>query len=390
MGGDEKILIERFLSGLAHQRVVDFIGAVINDETLTQELLAIDMEPESVAVFARQKGYGFTADDLSEVIESRVSKSIPGSEQALRARLRADRGNSPGVGVSPADRETDATLFEVDHGVDFVLDREAILRGDVLALRQVPALPNLLTLMEESLDQAFEGTDLEEIHLHHDFEDMKARAAVAYARLSEDGRIPGAVQAIVEDLGLNPEDVLWERPGMRLLFPVEFGGRGVYRTANSGVLAAHRDTWYGSPIHQINLWGPVRHLDSDATLRILPRYFAKSVANTSRGYDTWQNRLGLAMPPSIRARVNAEGAFAPPLEIGDVLCFAGQQLHASAANRSGRTRVSFEFRLLHRDDVGRDYVPVNNDYYGIGEIYRGWFNQRGEDVDRLTGEPVSI
>lgn len=84
--------------------------------------------------------------------------------------------------------------------------------------------------------------------------------------------------------------------------------------------------------------------------------------------------------------MNPEGAFAPPLVIGDVLCFSGHQLHASAFNRSGRTRVSFEFRLLHSDDEGAEYIPPNVDYYGAGEIYKGCYDSQGREVNRLTGK----
>jgi hypothetical protein len=47
--------------------------------------------------------------------------------------------------------------------------------------------------------------------------------------------------------------------------------------------------------------------------------------------------------------------------------------------------VSFEFRLLHRDDEGRADVPLNVDSHGLGEIYKGWYDADGGHVNRLTG-----
>lgn len=390
MVSDEQALVSDFLDGLARQQVIAFIKALAEDDEMIIALGQVDLCPEQVAAFARARGYGFGPEDLVDVIESRIASQIPETERKIRDQYLKQRAAGTADTPTVMDAETDASLFEIPHQPGFELDRRSILRGDVVAVRQLSALPGLLSLMEESLAGAFDGTDLEQIHLHHDFPDMKARAEVAYDSLTRDKRIIDAVQAVLVDLGLDPDSVLWEWPGMRLLFPAEHGGRGVYRTANSGALAAHRDTWYGSPQHQINLWGPIRRLDPDATLRIYTRYFRKTVANSSRGYDTWQNRCGLALPPSIQTSVSAEGAFAPPLEIGDVMCFSGHQLHASAVNRSGRTRVSFEFRLLHKDDEGQGYVPANTDYHGIGEIYEGWFDAQGRRRNRLTGEVTPV
>jgi len=390
MMSDEQELVSDFLNGLARQQVIAFIKAVAEEDEMIIALGQVDLAPEQVAAFARARGYAFDADDLVRVIESRIASLIPEAEREVRDQYLKRRADGACSAPVVMDAETDANLVEVAHERGFKLDRRSILRGDVVAVRQLPALPGLLALMEESLTGAFDGTDLEQIHLHHDFPDMKARAAIAYDSLTQDKRIIDAVQTIIVGLGLDPDSVLWEWPGMRLLFPAEHGGRGVYRTANSGALAAHRDTWYGSPQHQINLWGPIRQLDPDATLRIYTRYFRKTVANSSRGYDTWQNRCGLALPPSIQTSVSAEGAFAPPLEIGDVMCFSGHQLHASAVNRSGRTRVSFEFRLLHKHDEGQDYAAPNTDYQGIGEIYGGWFDAQGRCLNRLTGEVSQV
>jgi len=390
MTGGGEALVAGFLNGLARQRVVDFIRAVVEDEALMQELSAVDLKPEAVATFACQKGYVFSGDDLTDVIESRIAQEVPESEQALRRQLQLEREARGSSGRVPLHIETDAALLDIDHAPDFVLDRASILRGNVAAIRGMPALPDLLTFMSDALEHAFDAVDLEQIHLHYDFKSMKARAETAYVQLLADDRIPTAMASIVRDLGMDPDDVLWEWPGMRILFPVEQGGRGMYRTANSGALAAHRDTWYGSPQHQINFWGPIRRLDPDATLRIYARYFGKTVPNSSYGYDTWQNQCGLALAPSIQCNASAEGAFAPPLGIGDALCFSGHQLHASAVNRSGRTRLSFEFRLLHRNDEGREGVPANTDYDGIGEIYHGWYDQNGQRINRLTGKHDTV
>lgn len=77
MAGDGEALVAGFLNGLARQRVVDFIRAVVEDEVLMQELSGIDLKPETVAEFAGHKGYVFSGHDLTDVIESRIAQEIP-------------------------------------------------------------------------------------------------------------------------------------------------------------------------------------------------------------------------------------------------------------------------------------------------------------------------
>ncbi len=119
------------------------------------------------------------------------------------------------------DEETEAQLHEVLHTPGFELPRAAVLRGDVIALRQLPALPGVLAFLEDALERSFDGVNLEQIHAHFDFDEMKIRAERACDRLVDDLRVPAAMQAVIGDLGLDPRKVLWEWPGMCLLYPVE-------------------------------------------------------------------------------------------------------------------------------------------------------------------------
>ncbi|MBT4906819.1 MAG: hypothetical protein HOK98_16865 [Rhodospirillaceae bacterium] len=48
--------------------------------------------------------------------------------------------------------------------------------------------------------------------------------------------------------------------------------------------------------------------------------------------------------------------------------------------------MSFEFRLLHGGDESAADVPPNVDSHGLGEIYKGWFDADGCQVNRLTGK----
>lgn len=240
---------QEFIRGIAGMDIADFIVAATTDDALMTELNAVDLVADQVAAFARTKGFSFSADELTAFVEDRIRRKIPADERAFRNRLLAARAAGEAVLPVPMDAETSATLHDVIHSPGYTLDRASVLRGNVIALRGVPSLPALLAMLEDTLQAALEIDDLEAAHEDLTFAQLKTRSAVAYDRLAEDDRVAHLVGAIIDDLGLARGHVLWEWPGFRILFPIEAGGRGVYRAANSGTLAAHRDTWYGSPQH---------------------------------------------------------------------------------------------------------------------------------------------
>ncbi len=374
-------IVGAFLGRIADGVIEAFIKAVLHEPALSRELGAQDLVPENVAAFARSKGYAFTAAELTDYVESRLAARLPAAECEARRRFLERRARGELSGPETLDQPTQVRSAEIAGGAP--LDRAFVLRGGVVAVRGCSALLPLLDILLGTLRTALATEDMDTVHTALDFATLRQRTLAAYTALSKDARVPAVITAMISGLGMDPRDVLWEWPGFRLMQPEAAGGHGQYRAAYSGALPAHRDTWYGSPQHQINIWGPVRPIPDDATLRVLPRYFRKTFANSSRGYDTWQNYAALALSPVPRDTADESEVLAPPLGVGDMIAFSGQQLHASAPNTTDRMRVSFEFRLLHRADEGEACVPANVDYYGAGEIYKGWFDADGNEVVRL-------
>jgi hypothetical protein len=140
MVSDEQTLVTDFLNGLARQQVIAFIKAVAEEDDLIIALGQVDLAPEKVAAFARARGYAFGADDLVGVIESRIATQIPEAEREIRDQYLKRRADGDCDAPVVTDAETDANLLEIAHEPGFKLDRRAILRGDVVAVRQLPAL----------------------------------------------------------------------------------------------------------------------------------------------------------------------------------------------------------------------------------------------------------
>ncbi len=343
-------------------------------------LSQVDFTSDAIATFAGSHGFHFTGAELRGYLDRKIENDL--SERDLRHRRalleRRDRGDIPAPVAM--DRDCSAGGRVLEYGDDFTLDRREILEGESIAVRQAPAIADLVAVIREVLVRAFHPHDPREAHGKMDSETYTRIIRETYEAFIEDERIHPIMTAFMEQMGLDPARVIYEWPGFRLVFPEGSPAPGFYRTTVSGFLAAHRDTWYGSPQHQINFWGPVWPIAADATLQVFPRYFLKSVKNATLGYDIWQQYVGLGLTPGIRQTVVQGNLVAPPLEVGDVFCFAAHHLHASAIHGGDTTRISFEFRLLHGDDEGADYVPPNIDYYGCGEIYKGWYGPDGRQV----------
>lgn len=374
-------LVGEFLRNLATPAIEAFLKRVMRDPDMATQLAAFETTPDAVAAFARKHGFAFSAGELDAYVEDRLQARLSAEEYAARKRFLAAR--AAGDIAEPRDRD-DATaprLKEAEAGAP--LDRRFVFDGGVIALRGVAEIGALVRLLDDILRGSLGIEDPAAAHLELPGDAFDTRVGQAYDALLADWRIVPAMTDLIAALGMDPADVLWEWPGCRVLRPLSMGGIGRYRTAFTGALAPHRDTWYGSPFHQINFWGPVRSIPPDATLRILPHYFRRTFLNSSRGYDVWQNRAALAVPPGSHADADMSQAIAPELPVGDVIVFSGQQLHASAPNTTERTRVSFEFRLLHRADEEQPWVPENIDYFGRGEIYEGWYDATGDEVWRL-------
>jgi len=369
-----------FLTWINRGNIESFTSAVKATPALMGELSRIDFTPDAIAAFANSHGFHFTGAELRGYLDRKIERDL--SERDLRHRHKflecRNRGDIP----TPVtmDRECSAGGRILDHKDGFVLDRREILKGGSVVVCQTLAIAKLVAVIREVLVRAFHPHDPREAHGKLDLETYTRIILETYGTFIEDERVHPIMTAFMEQMGMDPEHVIYEWPGFRLVFPEGSREPGFYRTTVSGLLAPHRDTWYGSPHHQINFWGPVWPIDSDATLRVFPRYYLKSIKNATPGYDIWQQYVGLALVPGIRQTVIQEDPVAPPLEVGDVFCFAAHQLHASAVHGGDTTRISFEFRLLHQEDKGAPHVPPNIDYYGCGEIYKGWHGLDGKEI----------
>jgi hypothetical protein len=171
----------------------------------------------------------------------------------------------------------------------------------------------------------------------------------------------------------------------------------------SGIALAfdpHRDSWFASPLCQVNWWIPIFEIGPDDSMAFHPYYWDKAVRNGSSEYNQYEwNRVGrktaaqytkvdtrkiprpeepIDLDPQIRLIPQAGGA----------IQFSGAQLHSTVPNTAGRTRFSIDFRTVHLDDVMNLGGAPNLDSAPTGTTL--WELLRADDFSRMDQSIIRL
>nr|WP_306456458.1 hypothetical protein [Pseudomonas sp. LJDD11] len=248
--------------------------------------------------------------------------------------------------------------------------RHAIYRGDIFLDTDLPMAESLCAFARESITAAFNGeTDHQALHTMMPVEEFVSLVQRLKGQFTNCQQVKDMIRQFIVDLGLAPEDYLFDVPRIRVVPNYDYLHAGV-----SYAYKPHRDTWYGSPECQINTWMPVYSIEPEQTMMINPAYFDVAVKNSSADWSLahWIN----VQRPLATANVTEEVRVHPlPLEelstaselrvagnSGDILLFSSAHLHGTVANHTNKTRFSVDFRLIHIADLlaGRGAINVDN------------------------------
>ena len=260
------------------------------------------------------------------------------------------------------------------------LDRERIYRGGLLVFRQVPAMVVLAAQARAMACEAFAPHAPTEAQASLDAAEFRTRAAALRRSFMRDARVRASFRAVIESLALDPAATYADRLILRLQ-----PGAATHRGRRMRDLPAHRDTWGSNVMAQINLWGPVFPVEAGATMVIWPALFDRAVPNTSAEWNLERLREDpgrYPLLPECRAPLDDAAAVPVLIDPGDLLCFSGAHLHASRPNRTTRTRLSIDTRIVDQDDVRAGRGAANVDGHAP-RVVHDWFRSVA------TGERLS-
>ncbi|RSK48982.1 hypothetical protein [Hymenobacter rigui] len=195
------------------------------------------------------------------------------------------------------------------------------------------------------------------------------------------------VQAILLEMGCDPEKTYFDVPRMRTATSNQFLSRGIAYS-----FEAHRDTWFSGPLCQVNWWFPIYEHESGNTMAFHPEYWAQAIPNGSEGYNCheWYNEgARLAQNPGVpdrrqrpqpvqALRLDPQVRVISP--VGGITVFSAAQMHSTVPNHTGKTRFSIDFRTVNLDDLQAHCGAPNYDsactgttladYYRLADLCR--------------------
>ncbi|MCB9765434.1 MAG: hypothetical protein H6739_37010 [Alphaproteobacteria bacterium] len=163
----------------------------------------------------------------------------------------------------------------------------------------------------------------------------------------------GLVHAVMRAAGQAPEACAVDLLRLRAVTP------GGWRAPGAAVAwSVHRDTWYANPRAQLNWWIPLHDVSARDGLRFLPASFGFPVENDSARFDYdvfmrqagWQARQGGAVYPHATGPEAEADGVGQGMAAAAVLLFSADQLHRSPRFDGPLTRLSVDFRSVHRAD----------------------------------------
>lgn len=272
--------------------------------------------------------------------------------------------------------------------------RERLYGGELFVQPVSPAVSDFVDFTRGLVEEAFAPLDPELAQFEMPVEEYAAllgRLKPAFIHHPDSKK---HLAQILIEAGCDPEQTYFDVPRLRTSTSDNYLTTGI-----AYAFHPHRDTWYSAPMMQLNWWLPVYEVAADNVVAFHPHYFDHPVKNGSAGYNYYiWNRDSRALAasqigvdtrkqPRPEEPIELDPQIRPVPPVGGMMIFSGAQLHSSVPNNSGRTRISIDFRTVHRADVQLHRGAVNVDSDCTGTTLRDYL--RVTDNAHLPEELVS-
>jgi hypothetical protein len=271
--------------------------------------------------------------------------------------------------------------------------RTRLYNGDLFMQNSSPAVCAFVDFTRSMVEEAFAPLDPELAQFEMAVEDYAALLGKLKPAFIHHPESKKHLANILTEAGCDPELTYFDVPRLRTSTSDDYLTTGI-----AYAFHPHRDTWYSAPMMQINWWLPVYEVSVDNVVAFHTQYFDRKVLNGSADYNYYiWNRDSRALAasqigvdtrkqPKPEEPIDLDPQVRPVPEVGGMMIFSGAQLHSSVPNNSGRTRISIDFRTVHRSDVEAHRGSPNVDSDCTGTTLRDYL--RVTDNARLPDELV--
>lgn len=272
--------------------------------------------------------------------------------------------------------------------------RTRLYAGDLFVQTRSPAVEALVGFVRELVEEAFAPMDPVTAQYEMDVAEYARVLGELKPRFIHHDESKRLLRAVLVEQGCDPELTYFDVPRLRTSTSDDYLTTGI-----AYAFHPHRDTWYSAPMMQVNWWLPVYDVSPDNVVAFHPAYFDRPVANGSARYNYYAwNRDSRAIAaaqigvdtreqPKPEEPIDLDPQIRPVPPVGGVTIFSGAQLHSSVPNTSGLTRVSVDFRTVHRGDVKARRGAPNVDSHCTGTTMRDYL--RVSDGERLPAELIA-
>jgi hypothetical protein len=176
------------------------------------------------------------------------------------------------------------------------------------------------------------------------------------------------IPQLLEELGCRLEFTYFDVPRLRTACSGDYLSSGL-----AYAFKPHRDTWYSTPMAQLNWWLPVYPIASDNAMAFHPNYWDKPIPNSSSlfNYQDWNLVGRKSAEHQVGKDTRVQSAALEPMKLepqtrlvtkpGGVIAFSAAQMHSTVPNMSGLTRFSIDFRTVDSRDTSCDRGAPNID-----------------------------
>lgn len=253
----------------------------------------------------------------------------------------------------------------------------------------------LCELAREMSEEAFAPYHPCDAQHHLTVEDYNERLAQLKPAFIHHPKCKEMIRDILQTVGCDLQKTFFDVPRLRT---VTSDG---YLTAGLGyAFKPHRDTWYSTPMCQLNWWLPVYPIESENSMAFHMHYWNRPIKNSSDefNYQQWTQNGRKAAPKLVQKDTRRQSEALEPLELepdvrvvtepGGMLIFSAAHLHSTVPNTSGKTRFSIDFRTVHLDDLALQRGAHNVDSQCSGTTVYDYL--RGSDLAHVPNEVAAI
>ena len=199
---------------------------------------------------------------------------------------------------------------------------------------------------------------------------------------------------LLKELNCDDQETFFDVPRIRTACPADYLSSGM-----AYAFKPHRDSWYSTPMCQLNWWLPVYPVTEDNCMTFHLNYWDRPLRNSSAGfnYQDW-NQVGRKQAHKQGKndnRVQSEAVekveLDPQIRIvaepGSVIVFSAAHLHSTVPNSTDLTRISIDFRTVNLSDLKTNHGAPNYDGESTGTTTGDYL--RCSDQSHLPQEIIS-